>query len=181
MAKQNILVDDLLEAHILSSGKNVFFLPLKSALCFPSPIIWEDFADLAEESLNPMIPVPKYYNSHENEHFAKGHLLFGLDKAKKEIQKTGSAFLVEGYTDCIAMAQHGLSNTVATLGTACTVDHLTALSRYAQQLYVLYDGDNAGQQAILRIGQLCWQASMELKVIQMPAGEDPASFLSKET
>ncbi len=121
---------------------------------------------------------PKYYNSHENEHFAKGQLLFGLDKAKKDIQQSGSVFLVEGYTDCIMMAQYGFANTVATLGTACTVDHLIALSRYAQQLYILYDGDNAGQQAILRIGQLCWQASIDLKVIRLPAAEDPASFLT---
>lgn len=87
--------------------------------------------------------------------------------------------MVEGYTDCVAMAQHGFTNTIATLGTACTLEHLNTLSRHAQLLYVLYDGDNAGHQAILRMGQLCWQASIDLKVICLPPQEDPASFLSK--
>ncbi|MFV3038026.1 toprim domain-containing protein, partial [Klebsiella pneumoniae] len=74
-------------------------------------------------------------------------LLFNLDKAKKSIQETGKIFLVEGYTDCMAMAQHNLPNTVATLGTACTIEHLKQLARYAEHIYVVYDGDSAGKQA----------------------------------
>ena len=179
MAKENILVDDLLEAHILSKGKNVLFSPFEERIIFPITDHLGRYCGFGGRIFKPNDTRPKYYNSHENEHFAKGHLLFGLDKAKKDIQHSGSVFLVEGYTDCIIMAQYGFANTVATLGTACTVDHLTALSRYAQQLYVLYDGDNAGQQAILRIGQLCWQASIDLKVIRLASTDDPASFLTK--
>jgi DNA primase len=77
----------------------------------------------------------------------------------------------------MAMVQHGYPNTVATLGTACTIQHLKILSRYAQKLYVLYDGDNAGQKAILRLTELCWQVSMELHVISLPSKDDPASYL----
>ena len=179
MAKENILVDDLLEAHILSKGKNILFSPFEERIIFPITDHLGRFCGFGGRIFKPNDTRPKYYNSHENEHFAKGHLLFGLDKAKKDIQQSGSVFLVEGYTDCIMMVQYGYANTVATLGTACTVDHLTALSRYAQQLYVLYDGDNAGQQAILRIGQLCWQASIDLKVIRLESTDDPASFLTK--
>jgi DNA primase len=179
MAKENILVDDLLDAHILSKGKNILFSPFEERIIFPIADHLGRFCGFGGRIFKPNDTRPKYYNSHENEYFAKGHLLFGLDKAKKEIQQSESVFLVEGYTDCIMMAQHGYANTVATLGTACTVDHLTILSRYARQLYILYDGDNAGQQAILRIGQLCWQASIDLKVIALPATEDPASFLIK--
>jgi DNA primase len=179
MAKENILVDDLLDAHILAKGKNILFSPFEERIIFPIADHLGRFCGFGGRVFKPNDARPKYYNSHENEHFAKGHLLFGLDKAKKDIQQKASVFLVEGYTDCIMMAQHGYTNTVATLGTACTVDHLTALSRYAQHLYILYDGDNAGQQAILRIGQLCWQASIDLKVIRLPATEDPASFLTK--
>lgn len=179
IAKEHILVDDLLKAHILSKGKNVLFSPFEERIMFPITDHLGRFCGFGGRIFKPNDTRPKYYNSHENEHFAKGQLLFGLDKAKKEIQKSGSVFLVEGYTDCIMMAQYGFANTVATLGTACTVDHLTALSRYAHQLYVLYDGDNAGQQAILRIGQLCWQASIDLKVIRLESTDDPASFLTK--
>lgn len=177
MAKNNILVDDLLEAHILNRGKNVLFSPFEDRIMFPIADHLGRYCGFGGRIYKPNDTRPKYYNSHENEHFSKGQLLFGLDHAKREIQKNESVFLVEGYTDCIAMAQHGYKNTVATLGTACTLDHLTVLSRYANQMYALYDGDNAGQQAILRIGQLAWQASVDLKVISLPAGEDPASYL----
>jgi len=179
MAKHNILVDDLLKANILTQGKNILFSPFEERIIFPIADHLGRFCGFGGRIFKSNETRPKYYNSHENEHFAKGSLLFGFDKAKREIQKKESVFLVEGYTDCIAMAQHGFVNTIATLGTACTLEHLTTLSRHAQQLYVLYDGDNAGHQAILRIGQLCWQASIDLKVICLPAQEDPASFLSK--
>jgi DNA primase len=180
LAKQNILVDDLVENHILSRSKNILFSPFEERIIFPIADHLGRFCGFGGRVFQPNDTRPKYYNSHENEHFAKGQLLFGLDKAKKEIQKNNIVFLVEGYTDCILMAQHGFAHTVATLGTACTLDHLNALARYAQQLYVLYDGDNAGQQAILRIGQLCWQANIDLKVVCLPISEDPASFLTKK-
>ncbi|PJF38199.1 MAG: hypothetical protein CUN55_18225, partial [Phototrophicales bacterium] len=76
------------------------------------------------------------------------------------------------------MVQHGYPNSVATLGTACTLAHLKQLSRYAHQLYVVYDSDNAGHQALMRLTELCWHVSIELKVIDLPQGEDPASFLA---
>lgn len=175
--KEQILVDDLLEWHILSRAKNILFSPYEDRIIFPISDHLGRYCGFGGRIFKPQDTRPKYYNSHENDHFAKGQLVFGLDKAKKDIQKTGKVFLVEGYTDCIAMAQSGFTNSVATLGTACTIDHLNVLGRYAQELYVLYDGDNAGQQAILRIGQLCWQASIDLKVVSLPKDQDPASFL----
>ena len=66
------------------------------------------------------------------------------------------------------MAQYGYENTIATLGTACTIEHLKILTRFAQQIYILYDGDNAGQKAILRLTELCWNVNLELKVICLP-------------
>ena len=78
------------------------------------------------------------------------------------------------------MVQHGFHNTVATLGTACNLEHLKVLSRYCQILYVLFDGDMAGQKAMLRLTEFAWQVSIDLKIIRLPAGEDPASLLAKE-
>lgn len=178
-AKQNILVADLLQTHILSQGKNVLFSPFEERIIFPITDHLGRFCGFGGRIFKEHDTRPKYYNSHENGHFTKGNLLFGFDKAKKEIQKEEAVFLVEGYTDCIAMVQHGFTHTVATLGTACTLEHLQTLARHAQHLYVLYDGDNAGHQAILRVGQLCWQASIDLKVVCLPDQEDPASFLTK--
>lgn len=180
MAKQNILIADLVAAHFLVQGKNILYSPYEERILFPIKDHLGRFCGFGGRIFKPQDTRPKYYNSHENEFFAKGSLLFGLDLAKKEIQKAEAAFLVEGYTDCVAMVQHGYPNTVATLGTACTLEHLKQLSRYANTVYVLYDGDNAGQQAILRLAQLCWQATIDLRVVRLPASEDPASLLAKK-
>jgi len=176
----NFLVDDLLNAHIIAQGKSVFYSPFEDRVLFPIKDHLGRYCGFGGRIFKKDDDRSKYYNSRENSNFAKGSLLFGLDLAKPSIQKYGIAFLVEGYTDCLAMIQNGFSNTVATLGTACTSEHLKILSRYAQQLYVLYDADNAGKNAALRLTELCWQTGLELKVIELPSGEDPASFLAKQ-
>ncbi len=179
MRSHNILPHDLIEANIIAEGKSVLYSGFEDRIIFPIKDHLGRFCGFGGRIFKEQDQRPKYYNSRENTYFNKGSLLFGLDQAKKIIQETEHVFLVEGYTDCIAMVDHGHPNTVATLGTACTLEHLKQLSRYAQVLYVLYDGDSAGQQAILRLTELCWQVSLDLKVIVLPAQDDPASFLIK--
>ncbi len=179
LKKAHIMAEDLIEAGILIPGKQVFYSPFEERIIFPIKDHLGNAVGFGGRIFKEHDTRPKYYNSKENKYFSKGELIFGLDVAKKDIQKQESAFLVEGYTDCIAMAQHGYPNSVATLGTACTLEHLKILARYTPKIYVLYDGDNAGQQAMLRLAQLCWQATLDLHVIILPAQEDPASFLTK--
>lgn len=179
MKKQNILPHDLIEANILAEGRTVLYSPFEERIIFPIFDALGNCCGFGGRTFKPNDARPKYFNSRENEYFTKGSLLFGLDRAKKQIQKTNTVFLVEGYTDCIAMVQHDYSNTVATLGTACTLAHLKLLARYAQHLYVVYDNDSAGLQALMRLTELCWQVNLELSVIMLPTGEDPASFLEK--
>ena len=180
MKQVNILPHDLIEANILAESKITLYSPFEDRIIFPIRDHLGRFCGFGGRTIKPDDRRPKYYNSHENDYFIKRSLLFGLDGAKKRIQETGKVFLVEGYTDCVAMVQKGFVQTVATLGTACTSDHLKHLSRYAQYLYVLYDNDNAGHQAILRLTELCWQVNIEVKVISLPSGLDPASFLQKK-
>ncbi|MCK5633078.1 DNA primase [bacterium] len=177
MRTKSILVDDLLQAKILSQGRTVLYSPFEDRIMFPIQDHLGRYCGFGGRIFKPNDVRAKYYNSHENDYFNKGSILFGFHHAKKSIQKTESIFLVEGYTDCIAMAQHGFLNTVATLGTACTSQHLKTLSRYVHHLIVLYDSDNAGKKAIMRLTELCWQVNIELKVIPLPDGQDPASFL----
>lgn len=177
LKNENILANDLLEANIIAQGKAIFYSPYEDRILFPITDHMGRYCGFGGRIWKPQDKRPKYYNSRENEWFAKGSILFGLDRAKKEVQKTGAVFLVEGYTDCTAMVEHGYANSVATLGTSCTLSHLKLLSRYAQYVYLLYDSDKAGQEAILRLAQLCWQANMELKVVHLPMGQDPASYL----
>lgn len=177
--RHQLLPHDLIEANILNEGRSTLYSPFEERLIFPIKDHLGRFCGFGGRIYKPNDERPKYYNSKENSYFAKGSLLFGLDLAKKHIQETEHAFLVEGYTDCMAMVQYGYKNTVATLGTACTLEHLKQLSRYAQHLYVIYDGDNAGHQAMLRLTELCWQVNLELKVVCLPAKDDPASYLAK--
>jgi DNA primase len=179
MKKQSILPRDLIDAHILAEGRTTLYSPFEERLIFPIKDILGRFCGFGGRIFKDHDTRPKYYNSRENEFFIKGSLLFNLDKAKKSIQETGKIFLVEGYTDCMAMTQQGIPNTVATLGTACTIEHLKQLARYTEHIYIVYDGDAAGKQAVLRLTELCWQVNLELKVILLPQGDDPASFFAK--
>jgi DNA primase len=175
----DLLAQDIIKAGLIRQQKALFFSPFQDRLLFPIQDHLGRFCGFGGRVIREKDTRAKYYNSSENDFFNKGQILFGLTHAKKSIQKTDEVFLVEGYTDCLAMAQHGYINTVATLGTSCTADHLKILSRYAQRLYIVYDGDSAGQKAVLRITQMCWNANLELFVIQLPTGYDPASYLQK--
>jgi DNA primase len=179
MKQQSILAQDLIDAQILVAGRTNLYSPFEDRLLFPIRDTLGRYCGFGGRIFKEQDTRPKYYNSRENDYFVKGSLLFNLDKAKKNIQETGILFLVEGYTDCMAMIQNGIPNTVATLGTACTLEHLKQLARYADHVMVVYDNDSAGNTAILRLTELCWQVNLELKIIMLPQGEDPASFLTQ--
>ncbi|MGC2310641.1 MAG: DNA primase [Candidatus Babeliaceae bacterium] len=175
--KEGFLKGDLINLHFLVEGKTLYS-PFEERIILPIKDHLGNVCGFGGRIYHTQDMRPKYYNSHDHIFFNKGTLLFGLDKAKKEIQATNGVFLVEGYFDCIAMHQAGYKNTVATLGTACTIEHLRLLARYAQKLTVVYDGDDAGQKAILKLAQLCWQVDLDLFVIELPRNEDPASLLA---
>lgn len=175
--QHGFLIKDLTDAHLLIEGKNHHYSPFEERIVFPITDHLGRYCGFGGRIFQENDERAKYYNSHENSFFNKGALLFGLHQAKKDIQKKGAAFLVEGYTDCITMVQYGYQNTIATLGTACTPQHLKQLSHYADQLYVLFDGDSAGLQAALRLTQLCWDVNINMWVVQLPNNEDPASYL----
>ncbi|MBN1549374.1 DNA primase [Candidatus Babeliales bacterium] len=177
--KDNFLTQDLIKAHIVTEGRTVLYSPFEERLIFPITDHLGRYCGFGGRVFQPNDNRARYYNSRENEYFTKGSLLFGLNLAKPHIQQQETVFLVEGYTDCLAMVQAGYHNTVATLGTACTLEHLTILSRQAHTIYVLYDGDDAGRKAMLRLAELCWKADVDLKVITLPKEHDPASFLKQ--
>ncbi|MGZ6254790.1 MAG: DNA primase, partial [Candidatus Chromulinivorax sp.] len=179
VSKSGFLTQDLINAGILFSGKTGLYSPFEGRIIFPIKDLLGRYCGFGGRIFLPEDERSKYYNSKENQFFQKGTLLYGLDIAKKNIQNDNMAFLVEGYTDCIAMHSYGYKNSVATLGTACTLEHLKRIANYTQQLYIMYDGDHAGHQAILRITELCWTLDIEPKVISLPQDSDPASFLYK--
>ena len=120
---------------------------------------------------------PKYLNSSETIIFNKRKNLFALNFAKKS--KLGYIILVEGYMDAIALHQYGFDCAVASLGTALTDEGATLLSKYTEQVVLIYDGDNAGQNATQRAIPILEKAGLQVKVLQMRDAKDPDEFLKK--
>ena len=120
---------------------------------------------------------PKYLNSNETVIFNKRKNLFGLNLAKKT--KLGYLILVEGNIDVVTMHQYGFDNAVASLGTSLTEEQATLISRYAEQVILLYDGDAAGQKATRRAIPILEKAGIQVKVLQIPDGMDPDDYLQK--
>lgn len=125
---------------------------------------------------------PKYLNSPETVVFHKSHQLYGLYEARSKNRVLESLVIVEGYLDVVLLAQFGITNVVATLGTALTEHHLEQLFRLSQTLYFCFDGDPAGREAARKALHLCLPEMKEGRVVRfvmMPTGEDPDSFVRK--
>ncbi len=120
---------------------------------------------------------PKYLNSPETIIFNKRKNLFALNLAKKS--KLGYLILVEGYMDAIALHQFGFDCAVASLGTSLTEEHAALLSRYTEQVMLIYDGDEAGQNATKRAIPMLEKAGLQVKVLKMRDAKDPDEFLKK--
>ena len=123
----------------------------------------------------------KYVNSPDSEIYHKDHELYGLYQAKKAIAKEDRVYMVEGYTDVIAMHQCGIENVVASSGTALSVYQIKLLRRFTQNITLLYDGDEAGIHAAMRGVDMLLAEGMNVKVLLLPDGDDPDSFSRKHS
>ena len=121
----------------------------------------------------------KYVNSPDSEIYHKEQQLYGIYQAKKAIAKENLVYMVEGYTDVIAMHQCGLENVVANSGTALSVHQIRMLRRFTPNIVLLYDGDEAGIHAAMRGTDMLLQEGMNIKVLLLPDGDDPDSFSRK--
>jgi len=125
--------------------------------------------------------VPKYLNSPETPIFHKGRLLYGLALAKAALRQREQALIVEGYTDVIACHRQGVTHAVGTLGTALTEHHVGLLKGIVKEVVLVFDADAAGGAATERSIGLFLDASMRVRVVTLPEGEDPDSFLRQHT
>ena len=134
--------------------------------------------------------LPKYLNSPETAVYNKSRSLYGIHRAKDKCRAAGTVFIVEGYLDLLALHQHGIENTVATLGTALTPDHVKFLKRYAQRMVLVYDSDEAGIRSAQRCVDTFWKEHVDFRrqdvfsekkadthILVLPAGHDPDSFI----
>lgn len=122
---------------------------------------------------------PKYLNSPATPLFNKSEVLFGFDRAKSAIRRMNYSVLVEGQMDLLMSHQAGLENTIASSGTALTDMHLRRLLRLSPRIMFAFDADSAGFNATKRSAELALQLGMEVKIVSLPQGEDPASLVLK--
>ena len=121
----------------------------------------------------------KYLNSPESDIYHKSKTLYGIYQAKSHLSKLDECFLVEGYTDVISLHQAGVKNVVASSGTSLTVDQISLIKRYTQNITILYDGDAAGIKASLRGIDMILEEGLNVQVLLFPDGDDPDSYSKK--
>ncbi|MDZ7694571.1 MAG: DNA primase [Balneolaceae bacterium] len=120
----------------------------------------------------------KYINSPQTKVYNKSEVLYGVDFAKGGIRKEGKVLLVEGYTDVITLNQHDIDNVVASSGTSLTKGQMHLLHRYGDTIIMIYDSDSAGQAAMKRGINIGLEEGMDVKLLELPEGEDPDSFVA---
>ena len=123
----------------------------------------------------------KYQNSPESLIYNKSKILYGIFFAKNAISKNDNCFIVEGYTDVISLHQKGVENVVSASGTALSIDQIKLISRFTNNISILFDGDSAGVKASFRSVDLILKEGMNVKVIPFPENEDPDSFAKQNT
>jgi DNA primase len=128
---------------------------------------------------------PKYLNTSENDLYHKGRQLFGIDVARKEAMRTARFVVVEGYTDVLALHQAGVREAVAIMGTALTPEQLAELAKVGDGnrrglVYLALDADRAGRDAMLRASRLAEDRGIDLRVVEMPEGTDPADLVTRD-
>ena len=121
--------------------------------------------------------LPKYVNTPETPIYNKRRYLYGLHRARQKCQEKGAAYIVEGYFDVLSLHKHGIENTVATLGTAFTLDHLRLIQRAAQRIILIFDSDNAGMKAAKRTCEVFLNEDVDARIMVLPSGHDPDSFI----
>lgn len=123
--------------------------------------------------------VAKYVNSPESDIYHKSNVLYGLFQAKKAIRDQDNCYLVEGYADVLAVQQAYIENVVASSGTSLTIEQIRLISRFTQNVTILYDGDAAGIKASLRGLDMILEEGLNVKVVSFPEGDDPDSYMHK--
>lgn len=148
----------------------------KGRIIFPIQSISGRVLGFGARTMQRDSKIAKYFNSPESEVYHKSKVLYGIFQARSEIAKADNCYLVEGYTDVTALHQAGITNVVASSGTALTPDQVRLIRRYTPNVTILFDGDSAGIKASFRGIDLILAEGMNVKVLLLPDGHDPDSF-----
>lgn len=178
--KKQLSIEKMRSAKLIVSreGKTGYYDYFRNRLMFPIRSISGRTIAFGARAMDAKAE-PKYLNSPENPVFSKRRTFYGLHIARDAIREKREAVIVEGYTDCISLHQAGVSNTVASCGTALTGDHASLLRRLTRRVTLVPDGDEAGENAALQAGMIMLSAGMDVSVVRLDAGEDPDTAVRK--
>ena len=175
MLKKGYTEQELKDAGLVSEKGSRTYDKFRNRLMFPIIDVRGNVIGFGGRVMDDS--TPKYLNSPETLIFNKRKNLFALNLAKKS--KLGYLILVEGYMDAVALHQYGFDCAVASLGTSLTEEHAALLTRYTDQVVLIYDGDEAGQRATRRAIPILEKAGLQVKVLKMRDAKDPDEFLKK--
>lgn len=171
---------ELLEkAGLIKNRNGTYYDVYRGRVIFPIQSMTGRVLGFGARILKSNDRAPKYINTPENELYIKSRVLYGIYQSRQAIAKQDECFLVEGYTDVISLHQGGVENVVASSGTSLTEDQLRAIGQLTKNLTILYDGDAAGVKAALRGLDMALSQSFNVKLVLLPEGEDPDSFIQK--
>ena len=178
--RQNIPVELLTKAGLLSSNEqnDSVYDRFRNRLMFPIRDVRGRVIAFGARALDDS--EPKYLNSPETPLFAKGRVLYAIDRAQAALKEKKQAVVVEGYMDVIAAHQHGVPWAVGVLGTALTQDHVRLLRRYVEEAILVFDADAAGQSSANRSIDAFAAEELTARVVSLPSGKDPDDFLRGE-
>ena len=178
LTQKGIPLADAEKAGLVTVGERGTFDKMRGRLVFPILDVHERPIAFGGRLIGEARPgQPKYWNSPETPLFSKGKELYGLWRARKAIAAREQAIVVEGYTDVIACHQAGFENVVATLGTSLTEEHVQTLARLASTVLLAFDADSAGLKAAGRAAQIFEAQEVDVRVLDLPEGDDPDSLL----
>jgi DNA primase len=177
--KEELIESGLVKLREEGNPRSRLYDRFRDRLMFP---IHNDFGEVVAFSgriLDPKTKGGKYVNSPETPLFSKGNLLFGLHQSKRFLANARQAIVLEGQLDLITTFEAGIQNVVAPQGTALTARHAALLHRFADEVILFFDADAAGQKAAERALEVLFGAGLQVKIGEMPAGEDPDSLIRK--
>jgi len=178
LSQQGANLADAEKAGLLAQGEHGYYDRLRGRLIFPILDVQNRPIAFGGRLIAEARPgQPKYWNSPETPIFSKSKTLYGLPKARKAMADRQQAVVVEGYTDVVACHQAGIENVVATLGTSLTEEHVQILARLSSTVLLAFDADSAGLKAAGRAAQIFEAQEVEVRVLDLPQGEDPDSLL----
>jgi len=169
-----------IEAGLVQRGDNRTFDRFKGRLMFPIMNLSGRPIAFGGRTLSEEKDVAKYINTQQTAIYNKSQVLYGLHLAREQIRRRGECLVVEGYTDLMRLHEGGFSHSVASSGTALTADHARIIRRFCQKVVLVFDGDAAGSHAALRGGDVLLAAGLDARVIGLPEGHDPDSFVKEK-